>query len=101
MHKYEAGDFSKELQEKNLYRLAEFFKVPGNPVRNRILLLLTEHDILYSENINTMISQGTEWGLICHICISPPNSAASSSASIICFTSSSASHVWSQHGTEH
>ena len=49
MHKYNASDFSEELQENNLYILAEYFKVLGNPVRIRILLLLMEHDACVSE----------------------------------------------------
>lgn len=49
MQKYKASGFSEELQEKNLYILAEFFKVLGNPVRIQILLLLMEHETCVSE----------------------------------------------------
>ena len=39
----------KELQERQLYILTEFFKLLGNPTRIHILFLLMEQDICVSD----------------------------------------------------
>ncbi len=44
MTEYQDSHFSKELKESDLYILTEFFKVLGNPIRIRILLLLMKQD---------------------------------------------------------
>jgi len=41
--------FSEILQKNDMYRMAEFFKVLGNPTRIHILLLLMERDTCVSE----------------------------------------------------
>lgn len=44
MAEYQDSHFSEELKESDLYILTEFFKVLGNPIRIRILLLLMKQD---------------------------------------------------------
>ena len=44
MTEYQDSHFYEELKESDLYILTEFFKVLGNPIRIRILLLLMKQD---------------------------------------------------------
>ncbi|MCI8448187.1 MAG: winged helix-turn-helix transcriptional regulator [Eubacterium sp.] len=44
MAEYQDSRLYAGLKESNLYILTESFKMPGNPARIRILLLLMEQD---------------------------------------------------------
>lgn len=54
MPEKENNNFNKELQEKDLNALAEFFKALGNPTRIHILLLLMEQDTCVSDLANRL-----------------------------------------------
>lgn len=54
MREKETKNSYKELQEKDLSILTEFFKVLGNPTRIHILLLLMEQDTCVRDLANRL-----------------------------------------------